>query len=84
MSAAWRQFGGVANGRFAVLMDTFGSNDQIWQFHHHGCTCIGVVSERAQGFWSGARGGGEKSVHANGGDRVTRVVASQQCWFFDA
>ena len=26
----------------------------------HYCTCMGVVGEGSQGFWSGARGGGEK------------------------
>ena len=33
---------------------------------------MGVVGEGAQGFWSGARGGGErKSVHGGGVNRVT-------------
>ena len=43
--AAWRPFGGVDNGRFAASMH---------------CACMDVVSEGAQMFWLGARGGEKK------------------------
>ena len=42
-------------------MGTDGSGGQIWQFRrHYSAPMGGVVGERVQGFWSGARGGGEK------------------------
>ncbi len=46
-----RQFGGVYNGRFAVLMGTVGSSGQIWRSHRHYSAPMGVVGDRAQGFW---------------------------------
>ena len=55
-----RPFGGVDNGRFAASMGTVGRGGRIWRSYHHCCACMGIVSEGAQGFWSGARGGGEK------------------------
>ena len=58
--AAQRPFGGVNNGRFAASMGTVGRGGQIRCFHRHYCARMGVVGEGAQGFWSGARGGGEK------------------------
>ena len=57
--AARRPFGGVDSGRFAVSMGT-GRSGRIRCSHHHCCARMGVVGEGAQGFWSGARGGGEK------------------------
>ena len=36
------------------------SASQIWHSHHQHHACMGVVGEGAQGFWLGARGGGEK------------------------
>ena len=41
-------------------MGTVGIADQIQRSHHQDVACMGVVGEGAQGFWSGARGGGEK------------------------
>ena len=41
-------------------MGTVGRGGQIWRSHRHGCAPMGVVGERVQGIWSGARGGGEK------------------------
>ena len=58
--AARRPFGGVDNGRFAASMGTVGRGGRIWRSHRHCCARMGVVGEGAQGFWSGARGGGEK------------------------
>jgi hypothetical protein len=58
--AARRQFWGVANSQFSASIGTVGSSGQILQCHHNGDACMGAVGERAQGFWSGARGGGEK------------------------
>jgi hypothetical protein len=58
--AARRPFGEVDNGRFAVSMGTVGRSGQTRRSHHHYCACMGVIGEGAQGFWSGARGGGEK------------------------
>jgi hypothetical protein len=58
--AARRPFGQVDNGRFAASMGTIGRGGRLWCSHHHCCTCMGVFGEGAQGFWSGARGGGEK------------------------
>ena len=52
--------GGGNNGQFSDLMGTVGRGGRIWRSHHHYCACMAVVSEREQGFWSGARGGGEK------------------------
>ena len=40
--AAWRQFGGVANGPFAASVGTVGSGDPIWRSQHHGAACMGV------------------------------------------
>ena len=67
--AARRPFGRVDNGRFAVSMGTIGRAGQIWRSHLHCCAPMGVGGEGAQGFWSGARGGGEKNVHNVGVDR---------------
>ena len=67
--AARRPFGGVDNGQFAASMGTVGCSGQIRRSHHHYCARMGVVGEGAQGFWSGARGGGRKSVHNVGADR---------------
>ena len=67
--AAWRPFGGVDNGRFAASLGTVGRGGRIWRSHCHYCACMGVVGEGAQGFWSGGRGGGRKSVHNVGVDR---------------
>jgi len=58
--AARRPFGGVDNGRFAASMGTVGRGGRIRRSHRHCCALMGVVGEGAQGFWSGARGGGEK------------------------
>jgi len=58
--AAWRPLGGVNYGQFAASMGTVGRGGQIWRSHHHYCARMGVIGEGAQGFWSGARGGGEK------------------------
>ena len=58
--AAQRQFGGVDGGRFAVLVGTVGSGGQIQRSHQKECAHMGVVGERAQGFWLGARWEGEK------------------------
>ena len=58
--AARRPFGGVDNGRIAVSMGTVGRGGRIRRSHCHRCSRMGVVGEGAQGFWSGARGGGEK------------------------
>ena len=58
--AARMPFGGVDNGRFAVPIGTVGRGGQIRRYHRHCCARMGVVGERAQGFWSGAREGGEK------------------------
>jgi hypothetical protein len=66
----------VTNGSFAALMGTIGSGDQIWQFHHHSCIRMGVVSERAQGFGQ-KQWGGRESVPMVVIDRVTGVVVSQ-------
>ena len=63
--AAQRQFGGVDGGRFAVLVGTVGSGGQIQHSHQKECAHMGVVGERAQGFWLGVR------VR---GDKVTMVV----------
>jgi hypothetical protein len=41
-------------------MGTVGSGGQVWCYHHHGAASTGVVGERAQGFWLGARWEGEK------------------------
>ena len=57
---AWRPFGGVDNGQFAASMGTVGRGGRIRRSHCHYCACMGVIGEGAQGFWSGARGGGEK------------------------
>ena len=51
---------GVDNGQFAASMGTIGRSGQIRRSHRHYCARMGVVGEGAQGFWSGARGGGEK------------------------
>ena len=67
--AARMPFGGVDNGRFAVPIGTVGRGGRVWRSHHHYCARMGVVGEGAQGFWSGARGGGRKSVHNVGADR---------------
>ena len=58
--AAWRPFGGVDSGQFAASMGTVGRGGRIRRSHHHCCALMGVVGEGVQGFWSGARGGGEK------------------------
>jgi hypothetical protein len=58
--AAQRPFAGVDNGRFAVSMGTFERGGQTRRSHHHYCAPLGVVGEGGQGFWSGAKGGGEK------------------------
>ena len=55
--AAWRRFRGVAEGPCAASVGTVGSGDQIRRSHHHGANRTGVVGERAERFWSGARGG---------------------------
>jgi hypothetical protein len=55
--AAQRQYGGVGNGQFAVLM---GGQNQRSHCQGDARTHMGVVGEGVQGFWSGARGGGEK------------------------
>ena len=60
---ARRPFGGTDNGQFAASMGTVGRGGRIRRSHRHLCTRMGVVGEGAQGFWSGARGGGRKSVH---------------------
>ena len=57
---ARRQFGRVNDGQFAASMDTAGSGGLIWWFCCHCDACMGVVGDGLQGFWSGARGGGEK------------------------
>ncbi len=72
--AAQRPFGGIDNGRFAALMGTVGRGGRIWRSHRHYGTFMGVVGEGAQGFWSGARGGGRKSVHKFGDNRVTGLT----------
>jgi len=58
--AAWRPFGGAGNGRFAASMGTVGHSGRIRCSHRHVVARMGVFGEGAQGFWSGARGGGEK------------------------
>ena len=58
--AARRPFGGVDNGRFAASMGTVGRGGRIRRSHRHCGALMGVVGEGAQGFWLGARGGGEK------------------------
>ena len=42
--------------------------------HHHCSAPMGVAGERAQGFWSGARGGGEKVSIVMVMDRVARLT----------
>ena len=59
--AARRPFGEVDNSRLAVLMGTVGRGGRIQCSGCHYCARVGVVGEGAQGFWSGARGGGEKA-----------------------
>ena len=58
--AVRRPFGWVNNGQFAVSMGTVGRGGRIRHSHRHVVARMGVVGEGAQGFWSGARGGGEK------------------------
>ena len=58
--AARRPFGAVDNGRLPVSMGTVGHGGRIQRSGHHYCARVGVVGEGAQGFWWGARGGGEK------------------------
>jgi hypothetical protein len=58
--AVRRPFGGVNNGRFAVSMGTVGRGGRIRRSRRHVVARMGVVGEGAQGFWSRARGGGEK------------------------
>ena len=41
-------------------MGTIRRGGQVWRSRHHYCALMGVVGEGAQGFLSGARGGGEK------------------------
>ena len=82
--AARRPFGGVDNGRFAASMGTVGRGGRIWRSHRHYGTFMGVVGEGAQGFWSGARGGGGISVHNVGVDRDTGLTLIFQCGMFDA
>jgi hypothetical protein len=56
---AWagrRRFGGVDDSQLAASMGTVGSGGRIQRYHRHGSAPMGVVGERAQGFWSGARG----------------------------
>ena len=72
--ASRRPFGGVENGQFAVSIGTVGRGGRIWRSHHHYCARMGVVGEGGQGFWLGARGGREKSVHGDGGDRDTGLT----------
>ena len=67
--AAQRPFGGINNGQFAASMGTVGHGGQVWHSHGHYCAQMGVVGEGAQGFLSGVRGGGRKSVHNVGVDR---------------
>jgi hypothetical protein len=39
---------------------TVGRGGRIRRSHHHYCARMGVAGEGTQGFWSGARGGGDK------------------------
>ena len=82
--AARRPFGGVDNGRFAASMGTIGRSGQIWRSNRHYCARMGVVGEGAQGFWSGAKGGGRKSVHNVGVDRDGGLTLTFRCGLFDA
>ena len=45
---------------------------------------MGVVDKRVQRFWSGARGGGRKSVHNVGVDRDDGLTLFFLCGLFDA
>jgi hypothetical protein len=59
--AARRPFGGVDNVQFSVSTGTVGRGGRVRRSHRrHYCARMGVVGEGSQGFWSGARGGGEK------------------------
>ena len=67
--AAQKPIGGVDNSRFAASMGTIARGGRTRHSHRHYCAHMGVVSERAQGFCSGARRGGRQSVHNDGVDR---------------
>ena len=77
--AARRPFGGVDNGQFAASMGTVGRSGQVLRSHRHYCAHMGVLGEGAQGFWPGARGGGRKSFHGDGGDRDTGLTPIFRC-----
>ena len=82
--AARRPFGGVDNGRFAASMGTIGRSGQIRRSNRHYCARMGVVGEGLQRFWSGARGGGRKSVHNVGVDRDCGLTLTFLCGLFNA
>jgi hypothetical protein len=60
---------------------------EMWSnlaIHHHCSAPMGVAGERAQGFWSGARGGGEKVSIVMVMDRVARLTTIFWCVMFNA
>ena len=66
--AARRQFGGSAT------VDLYVDGHRWTRWSNSALppprvTCMGIFGEGAQGFWSGARGGGGESVHNFGVDR---------------